>query len=193
MKGKVIILNGPPGSGKDVIAKYMSESNGGIDVFHREVKKTLFKQALAISGINEEDWFLRYEDRELKNKPWDKLGGLSQRQFLIKISEEWVKPVFGKDFYGEVAGKLAKDYVNHKCTVVFSDGGFQEEFDTIKKIVGEENILLVRLYRGECTFEGDSRSYLSNPNFEMELINDSTLEEAAKRIKQRLEIGYQKV
>ena len=189
-KGKVIILNGAPNSGKDAIAGLIAEQGlFGQASFHSQVKETLFEQALALSQINQQEWFDRYNDRELKEQPWDKLGGLSVREFMIKVSEEYVKPLFGKVFYGQKAGELALGLISEGIHVAFSDGGFQGEFDQMQSIVGAENILLVRLHRVGCTFEGDSRSHLSNPAFEMDLHNDSTLEDAVKKIESRLEEG----
>ena len=89
----VIILNGPPSSGKDAgcmeLKKFFPHSR------HSEMKEHLFEMALLISGVSKEHWFQRYNNRDLKELPWDKLGGLTQREFLIRISEDWCKPVFG--------------------------------------------------------------------------------------------------
>lgn len=183
MTGKVIILNGPPGSGKDAIADVMSHN---VMWQHVRIKSKLFSQAIEISGIDPSDWHIRYEDRKLKETPWDRLGGLSQRQFLIKISEEWVKPVFGKDFYGKEAGKYALEDITNGYTLVYSDGGFQEEFDAIKSIVGEDNILLVRLHRDGTSWEGDSRGYLKNPGREVDIENNGTIQEVIESIKMEI-------
>lgn len=188
MKGKVIILNGPPGSGKDTIAEAMSDPYARTHpiTIHLEVKAKLFEQAMEISGIGSSDWHLRYNDRKLKETPWSRLGGLSQREFLIKISEEWVKPIFGKDYYGKAAVEAAADELLGGHNVVFSDGGFQEEFDTIKSIVGKGSILLVRLYREGTNWDGDSRGYLKNPDWEVDIENNGTVQEVINDIKREL-------
>jgi hypothetical protein len=182
MSGKVIILNGPPGSGKDTIAEELRAADFG----HLRVKTKLFSQAIEMSRISFSEWFQRYNDRKLKETPWDRLGGLSQREFLIKISEEWVKPIFGKDYYGRVAGEAAADELLWDNSVVFSDGGFQEEFDTIKSIVGKENILLVRLYREGTSWDGDSRGYLKNPDWEVDIENNGSVQEVVEHIKNEI-------
>lgn len=186
MKGKVIILNGPPGSGKDTIARHMAQEWTYPGFRWMEVKARLFEQALGVSGISDMEWFERYKDRELKETPWDKLAGLSQREFMIKISEEWVKPVFGKDYYGVQAGEAALKYINLGTNVVFSDGGFQEEFDTIKSIVGKNNILLVKLFRDGTSWKGDSRSYLKNNDWEVYIENNGTIQDVIGRIKNEI-------
>lgn len=190
-KGKVIILNGPPSSGKDAIAAHIQKHGiCGMSAKHAQVKETLFEQVLALTQIPADEWYNRYNDRDLKEKPWDRIGGLSVRELMIKMSEEYTKPIMGKDFYGKEAGVRAQFLINAGFNVAFSDGGFQEEFNQMKKLVGKENILLVRLHRAGCTFKGDSRSHLSNPEFEMDLHNNDSISNAVQLIDSRLREGY---
>ena len=84
-----------------------------------------------MSRISEYDWYTRYDDRKLKEEPWDRLGGLSCREFMIKVSEEWNKPIFGQNFYGVIAGKETKELVEVGCNVIFSDCGFISEYEEI--------------------------------------------------------------
>ena len=170
--GRVIVLNGPPGTGKDTIANYLHEIHH--NWFHARIKGVLFKQAVEISGISPEEWFDRYNTEGAKELPWIRLGGLSQREFLIKISEEWVKPVFGKTFYGSRAAEDTMQIISQGVDVVFSDGGFQEEFNEIRDTVGPENILLVRLHRDGHTFDNDSRSHL-NHLWSIDITTDTTV------------------
>lgn len=185
-KGIVIILNGPPSSGKDSIAHAISETKGMFpgheQPIHLEVKQVLFEQVLAISQISSKEWFDRYNDRTLKEMPWGRLGGLSCREFMIKVSEEYVKPIFGSDFYGKSASLRAFNAIGNSQTAVFSDGGFQSEFNSIRDVVGEDNILLVRLHRLDLSFDSDSRDYLSHPPFEMDLYNNESIGWAVKEI-----------
>lgn len=157
----IIILNGPPGSGKDSIADYLVQNNAYRKF---QFKERLFELALSISGIDEEEWFDRYEDRtfNMKEEPWKQLGGLSQRQFLIKISEEWIKPVFGKNYFGEILAEKIHDHIIKSLSilddVVISDSGFLEELKPVLEVPAPK--LLVRLYSKGCSFKGDSRNYL---------------------------------
>lgn len=151
-KNIVVILNGPPGCGKDTLAK---EINVSLNVNLCSMKKPMFELVLSASGISREDWFDRYDNRDLKEEPWVRLGGLSCREFMIKISEEWVKPIFGNDHFGRLACNQCSDTLD-----IFTDGGFQEEFHSIVKEFGRRNVRLVRLHREGITFEGDSRDYI---------------------------------
>jgi hypothetical protein len=177
---KVIVLNGAPSSGKDTIANFFRER---LRFSHQEVKQELFDVALAISGIDRVEWFIRYDDRTFntKEKPWDKLLGLSQREYLIKISEEWMKPVFGSDIFGKKAGQriMASSHVGGEF--IFSDGGFQDELDAMSREIGTDNILLVRLHRDGCNFKNDSRSHLRHRH-EVDITNDGTVQEVCKLI-----------
>jgi len=178
MDKKVIVLNGAPSTGKDTIAHFFRNKF----YFEKmEIKTELFAAALSISGISEQDWFERYENRKdsLKEVPWDRLNGISQREFLIKISEEWMKPVFGNSVFGIKAAK--RILKSEEDIFIFSDGGFQEEFDAITSAVGEDNVLLIRLHRNGCSFEIDSRSHL-NHKHEADIHNDSDIDSACREI-----------
>lgn len=150
----VVLLNGPPGVGKDTLMEEYKNTHTGVT--HCSFKKPMFDIALAASGVSEEEWFKRYDDRDLKEEPWDKLGGLSCRDFMIRISEDWVKPTFGKDHFAKAA--LAQ--VKGSGVFLFTDSGFQEEFRTVLEEFGKRHVKLARLYREGLTFEGDSRKYL---------------------------------
>lgn len=150
---RVIILNGPPGCGKDTLAELVNTENPDISL--ASFKKPMFSIAIAAAGVTEREWFDRYNDRELKDAPWDKLGGLSQRKFMIMISEEWIKPVFGKNHFGKLAARQCDNYIT-----LFTDGGFVDEVQEICEQFGKRNVTLVHVYREDVTFEGDSRSYV---------------------------------
>jgi len=178
MNKKIIVLNGAPSTGKDTITHFFSDK---LDFEKMEMKKELFDIALSVSGISKEDWFERYGDREdnLKEVPWDKLNGISQREFLIKISEDWMKPVFGNDVFGIKAANRVLD--SDKKMFMFSDGGFIEEFNAITSVFGEDNVLLVRLHREGCSFEGDSRTHLSHKH-EVDVHNNGSIRAACQEI-----------
>lgn len=155
MTPKVIIHNGPPSSGKDVasttITKYLNHQ--GVHARHEEFKGQLFRLTRAIYGIPVDVWDKWYT-REGKELPREELGGLSCRGALIHVSEDVIKPNFGKKYFGEFAAKYDADVVS------FSDGGFVDEIYPLIEKYGRENVLVVRIHREGYTFEGDSRSYL---------------------------------
>ena len=148
-----VIFNGPPGSGKDEACAFL-KSNYGYK--HLQMKDELFIDTAEYYGVSLE-WFMNgYDDRTLKEYPRDELGGVSKRQALIHVSENIMKPKYGKDYYGrKTAEKM--DSVSSYC---FSDGGFIEEILPVINTIGQENICIVQLHRTGCSFSSDSRNYI---------------------------------
>lgn len=153
----LILLNGPAGSGKDTLAAMLMQRGHVQQVM--QFKEPMFDIALTSSGIRAPDWWQRYNDRALKEEPWSRLGGMSCRQFMIHISEVFIKPVFGEDYFGH---HLGTRYLGGPAEdVAVSDSGFQGELDTVSKLVGADKVLLVRLFREGYVFDGDSRTYVN--------------------------------
>lgn len=156
MKNKIIILNGPPGSGKDVIAVELVKHLKGQQL---EFKTALHNIAIAMTGLTREQYFTIYNDRPIKEIPNDALLGFSPRGLLIHISEVMCKPHFGKDYFGKLSSvDCARHIYSKDC--VFSDGGFPDEVHVLADRFGKENIILVHLHRGETNFMLDSRDYI---------------------------------
>lgn len=154
----IVILNGPAGCGKDTIANILFSE---YDFYHFSMKSSLIKAAAGVAGISEGKLQLLLNDRNTKETPRAELAGLSPRKLLIHTSEQVVKPLFGKQVFGEREANKCKQVISEGyCSIVYSDGGFPEELEAMAKVLGEDNILLVRLRRDGFTFEGDSRSYL---------------------------------
>ena len=172
---KVIILNGPPNCGKDAIAEYLAGK-------YPTVRKKSFKERLTaltqmIHNVSPEWWEENYT-RELKEKPSERLLGLTPREALIKVSETVIKPNYGKDYFGKAAAESLEEGIN-----VFSDGGFTEEIIPLTDEVGSDNIMIVRITRPNCSFDGDSRNYLDIPRVKaVNVDNDGTLEEFKEKI-----------
>lgn len=170
MNKKVVLLNGPPASGKDAAAEFLCKALNGS---HREFKHKLFELTKAIYCVDDITWASLYT-REKKEIPTDILDGLSPRQALIKVSEEAIKPNFGKDYFGKAAAKELQPGLN-----IFSDSGFIEELIPIEDAVGLDNLLVIRIHRPGYTFEGDSRRYLNDKccKWQLDIHNDSALDQ----------------
>lgn len=154
----IIILNGPPGSGKDAICNRLHLLLGTNKIRHLEVKHRLFELCLAISGLDENTWWSLYNDRALKETPNSWLAGKTPRQFMIHVSENVMKPLYGDNYFGKYAAQQASEA--EQPLLVFSDGGFPTEVEALSSV---GYIHLVHLYRAGCSFAGDSRSYI-DPN-----------------------------
>lgn len=183
--GKVVlIMNAPPGAGKDtlagdddwcqrvgdmLLADYQIDKGGqfSCDVEHMSFKSGMFDILSSVLrvGLDFDDaneFYDRYYDRALKEQSWDKLGGMSPRQLMIFLSENFMKVVFGKDVFGKFSARLASSYVyvTGGTVCVFSDGGFAEEVNEVVKSVGAENVYVLQWKAEGCSFDNDSRRYL---------------------------------
>lgn len=150
---KAILFNGPPSSGKDTVCNFLMSN---FNCNHTSFKKKLIEIALCVSNLSKKEWDSIYT-RDLKEIPDKRLAGMSPRQFLIDISENFIKPKFGKNYFGIMAAKNLEHGIN-----VFSDSGFLEEIEPIIEEIGKPNILVIRIQREGFDFSGDSRSYLPN-------------------------------
>jgi hypothetical protein len=155
---KIVIMNGPPGSGKDEATNYIVTKYH--TAFHFSFKRRLVDLTQALYGVSKWDWFNWYT-REGKELPRAELGGKSCREALIFVSEKVVKPNFGSQYFGKqeanfISFALERDY----DIAVSSDGGFQEEVYPLIDKFGKENIYVIQLHRDGCSYENDSRNYL---------------------------------
>lgn len=153
----VTILNGPPGCGKDTIARAIAELDGS---YHGEFKAVLYRETAKFFRVNEEVFKKNAQNRTLKEKPiYDThLGLMSPRDMLIYVSEGIIKPRFGKDWFGVQAATDWLDIDQHK---IISDGGFKEEVNALCNIIGQQQILVIQLHRKDYDFNADSRDYIS--------------------------------
>lgn len=177
---KVVILNAPPNAGKDVVAEYFCSKSR---VYHHmKFKKPLFDIAIATAQIDPAVWWGLYEDRILKETPDARLFNRSPRDHMIHCSEKLIKPVYGKEYFGEVFAMGLQEGIN-----IASDGGFIEELRPTVRKIGVENILILRLHREGCSFEGDSRDYLYNTGCnEGDINNNGTLQDLFDNVDQYL-------
>ena len=102
-----------------------------------------------------------YENRDIKEKPMPQLKvsgkSFSRRDAMIYVSEQFIKPKYGKDYFGK---QLSKQMTPEGLFCV-SDGGFQEELSPIINKFGAESITIIQLTREGCDFSSDSRRYFN--------------------------------
>lgn len=165
----IIILNGPPGCGKDTIASRLTKHQ----YIGMSFKSPMFRIAKTVLGPNRFDDFMKkYNNRKLKEKVWPVIG-MSPRQFMIHVSEDFVKPLMGQNTFGYLAAEDVKVIISDMPWakgVVFSDGGFPSELEDLSKVEGAFPFV-VRLYREGYTFEGDSRNYMETSDLDITLVD----------------------
>ncbi len=189
---KVVLFNSPPRLGKGVASKHMCGLINTEETFFtahtREFKDKLFELTASMLDLEVEDFLHRYDSKNMGSPTgWHKdmkqfdINGtlLSQRECLIHMSENIIKPVFGKDSFG----KALVESLPSEGIVFISDGGFAEEVQPLIDYVGEDNLLIVRIRREGVTFDGDSRTYLHKGMFPdntvkfTDIENNGTLEQ----------------
>lgn len=179
-KPLVVILNGPPGCGKDTIANAWLEKTVGNTEFRPHVKafkEPMYRVAAAALGLPLYEFMELYNDREWKEYSRPKWGGKTVRDLMIATSEDYLKPMFGDTCMGKLAvSSIQQRIPTQNDVIVFSDGGFKAEVEELEE---HFHVQVVQILRDGCTFEGDSRSYIEGSQRNTYyLVNDSTVEDA---------------
>ncbi|QOC54314.1 hypothetical protein Atoyac13_42 [Aeromonas phage Atoyac13] len=175
---RIFVLNGPAGIGKDTLAEALVKVMilWGVQASRLEFKGALIRIAKAVTGVTDGEWDRLYR-RDQKERVQSVYGNLSARQLLIKISEEWVKPQFGKQHFGRLA--LAEVERIGNGFYFFSDGGFIQELAPLAE--AGHHVTVLRLHREgfEYAGTGDSRTYITRAEAAQHDINvmDFELEE----------------
>ncbi len=156
---KIILLNGPPGCGKDFGGrKLMDALAKSVTVkFAKELKErthALYRLVDADGMPRPHDWF-----EAVKDDPLHQFHGKTPRECYIAVSENLIKPMHGTLIFGTWlvdAIEAAPMY----DTFIVTDSGFRHEAIALMDRFGVDNCLLVRIHRDGHNFASDSRSYL---------------------------------
>lgn len=173
-----VVLNGPPGCGKDTIANQIVE----LGAFRKhQFKDALYAHTAKHFEIDLDKFIHFASDRVLKDsKSLAGLGGRTPRQALIYVSEEIYKPRYGSDYFGKVEVNRVETLCGHMdsdVNVIYPDGGFTDELQCIDSCY--DGVLVIRLHRDGFDFKGDSRSYIYLPDTEKRRSIDVYLTEGA--------------
>jgi|ERR1041385_523510 hypothetical protein len=154
---KWIVFNGPPRSGKSSAANWMRQAIHGITA--REQGRRIvvtdsftapMKHFIA-TALGE-----KYQDMD-KDKMRPELLGRTAREFLIHLSEFYMKDRYGEDVFGRWLVYRNLRNIPLPDYVIIDDGGFEIEASTLTKP------RVVRMIRPGTDFTNDSRCYWGNP------------------------------
>lgn len=186
MKTKVVILNGPPGCGKDTLGEIVMDTlkaqYSPEHIYHGQFKKILLEILSTTLRVSEVTLMHIYNNRELKETPLPIFGGHSIREAMISISEDYVKPIFGKDYIGRV--ELTNLIIGKPKIAIYTDGGF---IDEVRPLLNHDSIELqiIQIHRDGCSFSSDSRGWLDGDEVKHCLhvaMNNGTLAECSETI-----------
>lgn len=167
----VFLLNGPPKSGKNTIADHL-------DVVTSNIYSMSFAAHLKDLACDMLGCGMSHLEQH-KDDQVTYPGFSSYRELLIKLSEEFCKPMFGRDYFGHILGHKISHYnkIYGAENFVISDSGFIEELDALRTHIRVPDVQyhIVQLYRPGTTFSGDSRDYITSPHAKMYVVvNDGS-------------------
>jgi len=159
---KLILLNGPAGSGKDTIAKMIGDKYNVI----QEKLAFPIKRAIAAAFAMDKNQYEYFFETDAKNIEQDFFFGHTPREVLIGFSEIFMKPRVAHHAFAELFIRRTDNWLcantnnPHEITFVLSDCGFNVEADYLIQQLGAANVAIVHLVREGKTFTGDSRNYV---------------------------------
>ena len=176
----IIGFNGPPRSGKDTIGGYLAEHIEEVTGIQPQIHSLSMPMRRVIYSLlgRQYDW-QHYE--AFKDTPQPLFNGQSIRQVMIKLSEHFVKPNYGKDYWARsLVGDIWPAYLAPQKTqiVIVPDIGFIDEVKYFEQEFGDENVLTVHTDRVGTNFNRDSRSYVHGHNVTRIVNNSDSLEDA---------------
>lgn len=145
MRYLLVLISGPPRSGKNRTGEYLSELLGAERSDHFALSDALKRMAHAHYGLGEETGVFHFEDR--KDESCSEFGGLTPRNAYIEYSENVLKPKFGRSHLGDIALRRVRLNRDKGRTTMLSGVGFLDEVLAIVNVIGSERTLHLKLSR----------------------------------------------
>lgn len=175
---KILLINGPPGSGKDFAFTELRRQMGihykrwrgryvPVRYAFADILKSMTHGAYGLDSDPQ-----AYEGR--KDLQLEEFHGKTPRECYIAMSETYVKPLHGNSFFGRLWSRQVRDYVkghemmntggeyDSEAFVVATDCGFATEVNLILEEFDPADVMLVELEREGKFFDHDSRSYIAD-------------------------------
>jgi hypothetical protein len=196
MTKRIIFLNGPAGSGKDSIGDQLRKDLGENRAFITKFARPLKQAVRDFLSLSDAEYNFYFETQEGKATRSERFNNKTPREALITFSEKFAKEFGGKGIFGKKLAELLEEQkdacLDYWETLIITDSGFKEEAEVLiermtKLYHPTIRFLLVNVNRNGCTFDGDSRGFISLYNVpSLVLHNNGTLEEASNEIIQEL-------
>jgi len=162
---EIIIVNGPPGCGKDMAVTYLKKDIPNCEVFRfADPLRKIFRAMFNFTDIqtynllenlkDEQSVTLGYADWPASDAPATR----SPREVLIDISENYIKPMFGDAHLGKL---VVREINQTPCRyALINGGGFDGEVEAIVKAFSPGNVFILQIERPGCDFDNDSRDWI---------------------------------
>ena len=149
----IILLNGPPKSGKDTAAEFVVKHVNRTT--HYKLSRPLKQAVHRIFDISGE-MVKHFEANKEAISPH--LLGTSYRKAQIDVFH-----MLESEFGGDVLARLFIRYLKKNDAskhIVVSDCGRTPEAQALVSHFGRDKVAIIGLYRPDCSFEGDIREYV---------------------------------
>jgi len=178
---QVILVNGPPRSGKDTVGEILRRRHGClVTKFAKQLKEMAHGLHSIVGGDAKPVRHDYFEKR--KDDSCDEFMGATPRQCYIALSENYLKPLYGEDVMGEMLLKSLLGGAQWRTAVV-TDSGFSDEAMVLLRHFGVDSIALIRLHRVDCCFSNDSRGYIHLPGVRsFDIANNGQLSDLAVEV-----------
>lgn len=190
---KIILFNGPPGSGKDFAARAILDDPEIQDNFDRHFDRFAMpiKKALAAIFDRPLDYYGVSRFDRNKEESNETLCGLSYRTSLIKMGAS-VRNTYGDGVFGMLLGRRISQHValhgrdDFPQLIVVPDLGRDSELEALFEYYNPANVLIVKLSRQGKSFDHDSRRFVSGePPRCVVHLNNTGVPEAFSRLVRR--------
>ena len=124
MNKTVIFLNGPARAGKDTVGDalgfYLGKDTVNMEKFAKPIKDGV-QAAFNLTDEQRHELF----ETDAKDAPAEVFLGKTPRSVLISFSEDWLKPLYGSQVFGEMMSNRL-DECDKEVTII-TDCGFESE------------------------------------------------------------------
>ncbi len=155
---KVIFIQGPPGSGKDTLAASLDWQ---LSTGHTLACQYKFAQPIRdfLLSIFGDEFDIEDEKESAIETVFPATAPITVRQLMIDFSEDFLKPRFTKEIFGEILRKKLADEWGVVDFAIISDCGFVEEALPILEFARCHHCTVIQISRDGHSFDGDSRNY----------------------------------
>jgi hypothetical protein len=154
---KIIFLNGPPGSGKDTVAKLIRDMDR-LRIYNERMSWPAKEGLTRMFGLRPQ-YVQRLEIASDTSQPL--FNGMTWRQMQILLIENYLKEFFGEAILGELCAQriMERDAQGTMYNCYTVDVGQVQECIPLIERFGKTNCKLIRLIRPKHTFT-DTREYI---------------------------------